>query len=82
MAVVGGLGTLSGALVGATVVTVVVQLLDQVATLPGMPTYAPGVLSYAAYSALLIAAILFLPDGLAGAPWARAMLLRLAGGRH
>ena len=65
MAVVGGLGTISGALVGATVVTLVVQMLNQVATLPGMPSYAPSVLSYAAYSALLIVAILLLPDGLA-----------------
>jgi branched-chain amino acid transport system permease protein len=64
MAVVGGLGTISGALVGATAVTLVVQLLNQVATLPGMPSYAPSVLSYAAYSALLIVAVLLLPDGL------------------
>jgi branched-chain amino acid transport system permease protein len=64
MAVVGGLGTISGALVGAAAVTLVVQLLNQVATLPGMPSYAPSVLSYAAYSALLIVAVLLLPDGL------------------
>jgi branched-chain amino acid transport system permease protein len=77
MAVVGGLGTISGALVGAAAVTVVVQLLNQVAVLPGMPSYAPSVLSYAAYSALLIAAVLFLPDGLVAHPRALALLSRL-----
>lgn len=64
MAVVGGLGTVSGPLVGAATVTLAIQLLNQVATLPGMPSYAPGVLSYATYSTLLIAAVLFLPEGL------------------
>jgi len=63
MAVVGGLGTISGALLGAAAVTLVVQVLNQLATLPGMPSYAPSVLSYAAYSALLILAVLFLPEG-------------------
>ena len=64
MAVVGGLGTISGALVGAATVTLVVQLLNELATLPGMPSYAPSVLSYAAYSTLLIVAVLLLPGGL------------------
>jgi branched-chain amino acid transport system permease protein len=64
MAVVGGHGTIEGALLGAAVVTTVIQLLNQVATMQGMPSYAPAVLSYAAYSLLLIASVLFLPDGL------------------
>jgi branched-chain amino acid transport system permease protein len=68
MTVVGGLGTISGALVGAGAVTLVVQVLNRVATLPGMPSYAPSVFSYAAYSVLLIASVLFLPGGLAGGP--------------
>jgi hypothetical protein len=42
-----------------------------------MPSYAPSVLSYAAYSALLIAAVLFLPDGLVAHPRALALLSRL-----
>jgi branched-chain amino acid transport system permease protein len=67
MAVVGGLGTISGAILGVAAVTLLVQFLNEVATLPGMPSYAPSVLSYAAYSALLIAVVLFLPDGLMGA---------------
>jgi branched-chain amino acid transport system permease protein len=64
MAVVGGLGTISGALLGAAVVTLLVQLLNRAATLPGMPSYAPTVLSYATYSALLILTIRGLPQGL------------------
>src|SRR5262249_8014332 len=37
MAVVGGLGTIWGAVVGATAITLLVQGLDQLASLPGMP---------------------------------------------
>jgi branched-chain amino acid transport system permease protein len=64
MAVVGGVGSIAGALLGATVITIVVQLLTSLATQPGMPSYAPGVLSYAVYALLLIAVVLFLPDGI------------------
>jgi branched-chain amino acid transport system permease protein len=67
MAVVGGIGKIEGALSGVVVITVVVQLLNQAATMEGMPSYAPSVLSYAAYSVLLIATVLFLPDGLMSA---------------
>ncbi|MEU4227440.1 branched-chain amino acid ABC transporter permease [Nonomuraea sp. NPDC026600] len=64
MAVVGGLGTVWGAVVGATAITLLVQGLDRVASLPGMPTYAPSVLSYAVYALVLILVVLFLPRGL------------------
>jgi branched-chain amino acid transport system permease protein len=64
MAVVGGLGTVWGAVVGATAITLLVQGLDRVANLPGMPTYAPSVLSYAVYALVLILVVLFLPRGL------------------
>jgi len=64
MAVVGGLGSIAGALLGATLVTVVVQLLTTLATQPGMPSYAPSVLSYAVYAVLLIAVVLFVPKGI------------------
>ena len=66
MAVIGGLGTIEGALVGAASITVVLRLLNRVATLDGMPSYAPTVLSYAAYSLLLILAVLFRPQGIVG----------------
>ncbi|MCF6472317.1 branched-chain amino acid ABC transporter permease [Nonomuraea sp. MG754425] len=64
MAVVGGLGTIWGAVAGAAAITLLVQGLDRLATLPGMPAYAPGVLSYAVYALVLIVVVLFLPRGL------------------
>ncbi|WP_188190078.1 branched-chain amino acid ABC transporter permease [Nonomuraea sp. SYSU D8015] len=64
MAVVGGLGTIWGAVVGAGAITLLVQGLDQLASLPGMPSYAPSVLSYAVYALVLIVVVLFLPHGL------------------
>ncbi len=64
MAVVGGLGTVWGALVGAAAVTLLVQFLTTLGTRPGMPDYAPAVLSYAVYALLLILVVLFLPRGL------------------
>jgi branched-chain amino acid transport system permease protein len=73
MAAVGGVGSIWGALLGATAITVVVQSLTTLATQPGMPSYAPSVLSYAVYGLLLIAVVLFVPDGLvpAGRRWLR-----------
>jgi branched-chain amino acid transport system permease protein len=65
MAVVGGLGSIAGALLGATLITVAVQLLTTLATQPGMPSYAPSVLSYAVYALLLIVIVLFVPQGIA-----------------
>jgi branched-chain amino acid transport system permease protein len=64
MAVVGGLGTIAGPVVGATVITVLVQALNELGTRPGMPSYAPGVLSYAVYALLLIAVVRYLPRGI------------------
>ncbi|MEV4351714.1 branched-chain amino acid ABC transporter permease [Actinoplanes sp. NPDC049596] len=64
MAVVGGLGTIAGPLVGATVIVLLVQLLNELGTQPGMPSYAPSVLSYAVYALLLILAILYMPKGI------------------
>jgi branched-chain amino acid transport system permease protein len=64
MAVVGGLGTVWGAVVGAAAITLLVQALNVVGTAPGMPSYAPSVLSYAVYALVLIVVMLFLPDGL------------------
>jgi branched-chain amino acid transport system permease protein len=73
MAVVGGLGTIEGALVGAASITLVVRLLNHIATLSGMPSYAPSVFSYAAYSLLLIVAVLFRPEGIMGKERARSV---------
>jgi branched-chain amino acid transport system permease protein len=64
IAVVGGLGSVWGGLVGATAVTLLAQALTTLGTEPGMPDYAPAVLSYAIYALLLILVVLFLPRGL------------------
>ncbi len=64
MAVVGGLGTVWGAVVGSVVITVLVQALNNLGTRPGMPAYAASVFSYAVYAILLIVVLLFLPRGL------------------
>jgi branched-chain amino acid transport system permease protein len=64
MAVVGGLGTIAGPVVGATAITLLVQVLTNIGTRPGMPEYAPSVLSYAVYALLLVLVVLFLPRGI------------------
>jgi len=64
MAVVGGLGTTTGPVVGAAVITLLVQALNQLGTAPGMPGYAPVVLSYAVYAVLLIVVVRYLPRGI------------------
>ncbi|MEV4754423.1 branched-chain amino acid ABC transporter permease [Micromonospora sp. NPDC049559] len=71
MAVVGGLGTLWGALVGATAIVLLVQVLNTIGTQPGMPAHAPSVLSYAVYALLLVLVVLFLPRGIVPAVRAR-----------
>jgi len=64
MATVGGLGSITGSLVGATVITLLVQVLTAVGTLPGMPLHAPAVFSYAVYGLVLVLILLLLPEGL------------------
>ena len=66
MAVVGGLGSIVGPVLGAAAITLLVQALNTIGTRPGMPSYAPSVLSYAVYGLLLVLAVLFLPNGLVG----------------
>ena len=64
MAVVGGLGTIWGPVVGATAITLLVQALNTLGTQPGMPRLRADVLSYAVYAVVLILVVLFLPRGL------------------
>jgi branched-chain amino acid transport system permease protein len=74
MATVGGLGSVWGSAVGATVVFLVVQVLQNLGTLPGMPLRAPAVFSYAVYAVILIGIMLGLPGGVVPAlqaVWAR-----------
>jgi branched-chain amino acid transport system permease protein len=63
MAAVGGFGRVSGALAGSALVFLLVHGLSRAATMSGMPSSAPIVLSYAVYAVLLAAAMLFLPGG-------------------
>lgn len=63
MATVGGLGTISGAVIGSAIVLLLVHALSRFATASGMPESAPVILSYAVYGIFLIAAVLFLPGG-------------------
>jgi branched-chain amino acid transport system permease protein len=78
MATVGGLGTISGALVGSALVLLLVHALSRLATSSGMPESAPVILSYAVYGLFLIAAVLFLPGGFVGLLTARREARRRA----
>jgi branched-chain amino acid transport system permease protein len=64
MAAVGGLGSIWGAVVGATLVSLVVQVLQVLGTLPGMPLRAPAIFSYAVYGLILVGVMLALPGGI------------------
>lgn len=64
MAAVGGMGTVSGGVVGSALVLLTVDALSRVATMSGMPSVAPIIASYAVYAVLLVTAVLFVPEGL------------------
>jgi branched-chain amino acid transport system permease protein len=64
MAVVGGLGTVWGGVVGAVVVSVLLQVLNSVSSQPGLPPTAGPIMQYATYGAVLVIALLFMPRGL------------------
>lgn len=63
MAVVGGVGSLWGGVVGAALIVVLLEVLNALGTLPGMPATAPMMLSYAVYAIVLVVTMLFLPEG-------------------
>jgi branched-chain amino acid transport system permease protein len=63
MAVVGGLGTLWGGVVGAVVVSVLLQALNTVSSQPGLPPTAAPIMQYALFGAVLVVALLFMPRG-------------------
>lgn len=83
MATVGGLGTVAGALVGTVAITLAVHALNLLATMEGMPSSAPSILSYGVYSVLLITSVLFLPQGAVPAlrDWWRRRRARLGSAR-
>ena len=74
MVVVGGLGTVSGAFVGAAVIIVLTQVLTTIGSNPSLPAQLPSVLSEGVYAIILILLLRLAPDGVVG------LLSRL--GRH
>lgn len=64
IAVVGGLGTVWGPVIGAALVTLILQVLNAVGTLPGMPAELPAISNYAAYAVLLVGTVLLMPQGI------------------
>lgn len=83
MAVIGGLGTSWGGVLGAVLVSSLMQGLNTLSNMPSMPPTAAPVLQYATYAIVLVAALLFLPRGLApalaGLPAARRAWAARAG---
>lgn len=67
MSVVGGSRSLLGPVLGAVIVTILVQGLNSLGTMSWMPPSAPIILSYGTYSVLVIVIVLFSPNGLAPA---------------
>lgn len=64
MAAVGGLGSISGALVGAIVITLLQNYLADLGTASGLPTHAPQVISLGVYGLILVVVMLYLPRGI------------------
>jgi branched-chain amino acid transport system permease protein len=78
MAVVGGLGSVAGAVLGAAAVTLLVEALRGLAHVaaPG----ATGWIEIVAFGAILVAVLLAMPEGLAGAAGRVAARVRRRGG--
>lgn len=64
MAVIGGLGTLWGGVVGAVVISLLLQALNALSALPGLPPTAAPILQYAGYAIVLIVTLLLIPKGI------------------
>lgn len=64
MAAVGGMGSISGALVGAVCITLLQDYLAELGTAAGLPTHAPQVISLGVYGLILVVVMLYLPRGI------------------
>lgn len=64
MAVVGGLGSLWGGVVGAVALSLWLQLLSALAAMPGLPPTAGPIFQYAGYGIVLVVFLLLLPRGI------------------
>lgn len=80
MTVIGGLGTVAGAIVGAALITTLVQILTSLGQAPGLPSYLPTVFSDAVYALVLILVLIFLPSGVV--PAVQKLLAKLPGVRR
>lgn len=65
MAVVGGITSIWGGVVGVALIMVLTQSLSIIGTLPGMPATMPAILTYAVYAVVLIVFTMFVPKGVA-----------------
>lgn len=65
MSLMGGARSWAGPAIGAISLSVVMHLLNVAGTYPGMPVYAPTVLTYGAYGGLVIVFAIFFPEGVA-----------------
>jgi branched-chain amino acid transport system permease protein len=80
MVVVGGLGSVWGGLLGAVLVSVLLQVLNTISSRPDLPDTTGPILQYAAYGMLLVLAMLFAPRGIG--PTAGDRLQRMVGRSH
>lgn len=64
MAAVGGLGSVSGALVGAVAIVLLQQNVSDLGTNSSLPTTAPQIISLGVYGIILVLVMLYLPRGL------------------
>lgn len=64
MAVVGGLGSVWGGVVGTVALSLWLQVLSALSAAPGMPAAAGPILQYAGYGVVLVVFLLFVPRGI------------------
>ena len=74
MAVIGGLGSLWGGVIGAVAISVLLQVLSALASIPGLPPTAGPILQYAGYGVVLVLALILMPRGVV--PTATAAMRR------
>jgi branched-chain amino acid transport system permease protein len=63
MAAVGGLGLVWGAVVGAILITLMLQLLQTLASQPGLSRELPSILTYGLYGGVLVLVMRLVPEG-------------------
>lgn len=74
MIMVGGSRSIWGAVAGAVIISILIQVLNTLGTLNGLPNSMPAIFSYAAYGILLVVIIRYIPGGLV--PWISRTLER------